>query len=87
MLRKFQKGLISIPTEISKDTSHYGKCREILKKIEQHNTLRISVAAVSLVINFFYILIIITMQSGILVTIFALLYNILLLAASDTDPA
>ena len=63
------------------DTSHYGKCREILHKIHRHNTARTAVAIVSLILNCWYVLIITTEQTGILTTVFALIYTMELVIA------
>ena len=63
------------------DTSHYGKCREILRKIQRHNTARTARSIVCLILNFWYVMIITTEQSGILTTVFAVIYTLELLIA------
>ncbi|MBR1528416.1 MAG: hypothetical protein IJ642_03820 [Oscillospiraceae bacterium] len=68
-----------MPVSIGKDTSHYGKCREILKKIEQHNTFRIMITVLGLLYNIWYVLILITIDFGILTAVFAVLYTLELL--------
>ena len=71
MFLKFPKGVISM-----NDTSHYGKCREILHKIERHNTARNAVSIIFLIINFWYVMIVMTEHSGILTAVFGVIYTI-----------